>query len=622
MLEGLEVDYPVLAPYILLMRGRGYQLTNEDEQAKATWQTILEKYPDSPVVVNALENLGTLDEAFWQQAIANHPRHPRTLAILHQQLQSNPGDLGIQRQILQNHPTDGLTAAVIADLVANHQGQLTPEDWQAIGDNFWYRRIYNEAIAPYQKAPVNARNLYRLARAQQISKLDDQARENYRKLIATYPDVPETALALRRLAELVPPSEGVQYLQQLEQKFPDQGASALAAQIDLLAKFDASGAQQARQTLLKKYSDSDAAANYRWRQAQEFAKGGNYTEAWRWAKEIANQNPKSDVAPKAIFWIGKWAQQLGRSADSKAAFETVLAKYPHSYYAWRSAVLLGWQVGDFNTVRFLNPPVTVPDQRPFPPAGSITFRELYRLAQDQEAIELFEAEMRAQAGDEAIPELTINEGFTQALLKLTQQEYLQGINQVLNLRNPEDPEQRQQWEELRTTQEYWEALFPFPYQQLIFDWSAKRQLNPFLVTALIRQESRFEKEIKSPVGATGLMQIMPATGEWIAPQIGLKEYSLTDPTDNVNMGTWYFDHTHKTYNNNSALAVASYNAGPGNVSKWLQEFNNADPDLFVEKIPFAETKGYVESVFGNYWNYLQIYDPDVAELMGRVENPN
>ena len=114
---------------------------------------------------------------------------------------------------------------------------------------------------------------------------------------------------------------------------------------------------------------------------------------------------------------------------------------------------------------------------------------------------------------------------------------------------------------------------------------------------------------------------MPSTAEWIAPQIYLKDYSLTDPTDNVNMGTWYFDHTHQTYNNNSALAVASYNAGPGNVSKWLKEFDNADPDVFVEKIPFRETKGYVESVFGNYWNYLRIYDPDVQQLMYRLPQP-
>jgi soluble lytic murein transglycosylase len=621
MLENLEVDYPILGPYVLLMRGRGYQLSNENIKAQETWLEILEKYPDSPLVVNALANLGTLDEAYWQRAIADYPNHPRTLDILHQKLAKSPGSAEIKQQILRINPTDNRTAKIIDQLLENNQDQLTPEDWQAIGDNYWQRRIYNKAIAPYEKAPKNPQNLYRLARSQQLSDLKDKAETNYQTLISTYPDAPETATALQRLAGLVPPAEGVKYLQQWAQKFPDQGAEALAQEIDLLTKFDAVAAQQARQRLLENYSDSDAAANYRWRQAKEFAKGGNLTEAWQWAREIASQNPHSEVAPKAVFWIGKWAQQLGRPDDAKAAFENVLARYPQSYYAWRSAVLLGWQVGDFNTVRFLNPPVTVPSQRPIPPAGSATFKELFRLAQDQAAIELFEAELQAQKSPENPSELPVNEGFTQALLKLTQQEYLQGINQVLNLRDPQDPEQRKAWEALRETPEYWQALFPFPYKKLIFDWSAKRQLNPFLVTALIRQESRFEKEIKSPAGATGLMQVMPSTAEWIAPQINLKDYSLTDPTDNVNMGTWYFDHTHQTYNNNSALAVASYNAGPGNVSKWLAEFDNADPDAFVEKIPFRETKGYVESVFGNYWNYLRIYDPDVQQLMSRLPKP-
>jgi soluble lytic murein transglycosylase len=116
------------------------------------------------------------------------------------------------------------------------------------------------------------------------------------------------------------------------------------------------------------------------------------------------------------------------------------------------------------------------------------------------------------------------------------------------------------------------------------------------------------------------MQVMPSTAAWIAPQIKLKNYALSNPMDNVNLGTWYFDHTHKTYSNNSALAVASYNAGPGSVAKWLQQYQGSDPDGFVEKIPFAETKGYVESVFSNYWNYLRIYDPDIAQLLSRVPN--
>jgi soluble lytic murein transglycosylase len=65
------------------------------------------------------------------------------------------------------------------------------------------------------------------------------------------------------------------------------------------------------------------------------------------------------------------------------------------------------------------------------------------------------------------------------------------------------------------------------------------------------------------------------------------------------------------------LAVASYNAGPGKVSEWLEKFPLSDPDAFIEVIPYAETKGYVEAVFGNYWNYLRLYNPNIAQMLGK-----
>lgn len=125
--------------------------------------------------------------------------------------------------------------------------------------------------------------------------------------------------------------------------------------------------------------------------------------------------------------------------------------------------------------------------------------------------------------------------------------------------------------------------------------------------ALIRQESRFEKQIRSVVGATGLMQLMPETAAWIAEKLNLESYSLVDPEDNIRLGTWYVDYTHNQYNQNTLLALASYNAGPGNVNQWLQRFDMTDGDRFVESIPFSETYGYVKNVLENYWNYWQLY---------------
>jgi soluble lytic murein transglycosylase len=300
---------------------------------------------------------------------------------------------------------------------------------------------------------------------------------------------------------------------------------------------------------------------------------------------------------------------LGREREAKTAFEYVLRTHPESYYAWRSADLLGWNVGDFTTVRVMTPQVVKPENTFVPPAGSEIFKELYLLGEKGDALTVWSAETAGKN------ELTVNEQFTNGVLLLSQGKNLQGINQVWGLTQREKPSEREQWQELRKTPAYWLTLFPFPYQEIILNWSSKRQLNPFLVTSLIRQESRFEKEIRSPVGATGLMQVMPSTGAWIAEKINLQDYSLAKPEDNVNLGTWYLDYTHKEYNDNSMLAVASYNAGPGNVAKWVKKYGLGDSDDFVEKIPFSETRGYVESVFSNYWNYLRLYDPEIGKLM-------
>jgi soluble lytic murein transglycosylase len=121
------------------------------------------------------------------------------------------------------------------------------------------------------------------------------------------------------------------------------------------------------------------------------------------------------------------------------------------------------------------------------------------------------------------------------------------------------------------------------------------------------------------VGATGLMQVMPDTARWIKQSTGLDGYDLTDPEDSIQLGTWYLDHTHAEYNNHSLFAVASYNAGPGNVAKWIQRGGYSDADDFAEKIPFPETKGYIRSVFGGYWNYLRLYDPGIAAQVKQLQ---
>jgi len=272
-------------------------------------------------------------------------------------------------------------------------------------------------------------------------------------------------------------------------------------------------------------------------------------------------------------------------------------------------------VGDFNDVRSMNPEI-VPRQRPIPPAGSETFKELYLLGQDRDAY----LEWEAAFVDQNHP--TVAEQFTDGLIKLAQGENISGIDEISQLEDRDTPQEKAEYLALSQQSIYWQARYPFPYFNDVQKWSAKRQINPLLVIALMRQESRFEAKIKSPVGATGLMQLMPDTAKWITPQINtdFKTINLENPSDNIMLGTWYLDHTHQQYGNNSLLAIASYNAGPGNVNKWLTTIPSSDPDEFVEEIPFEETRNYVRQVFGNYWNYLRLYNPETSRLIARYSS--
>ncbi|MUL39039.1 transglycosylase SLT domain-containing protein [Gloeocapsopsis dulcis] len=609
LLEGLDRDYPILAAPIIYKRAQAYEILGDTANAQATYQELLQRYSTHPVAVEALYVLGTPPQ-YWQNAIAQFPSHPRTLEIARLLLQQNPNQPQLMLLLAKHAYEQPGVVAVLDQLVSQYSGQLQPQDWEAIAIAYWENQVYSKAAAAYRQAPRTALNVYRIGRSFQLSNKRTEAIAAYQQFLREFPAAPESGTALLNLAQITQNSQQrTTYLDQIVKQFPQQAGEALAQKATILDNLgNKTSATQTRQLLLDKYGDSDAAVEYRWRMALQKAANQDYQAAWQWAQPIPTSNPKNILAPRAGFWIGKWALQLEKQQEAKAAFEYVLSQFPQSYYAWRSATMLGLDVGNFNTVRQLNFEIT-PPQRTVLPAGSDTLKELYQLGQNTDAWALWRTEFQNYH------QPTVSEQFTDGLLRTAIGQHLKGINLVSTLEDRESPQDQTEYQALRQELTYWQARYPFPFFQEITTWSQKRQLNPFLVTALIRQESRFEPKIRSVAGAVGLMQVMPSTGEWIAQKIDLKEYNKENPQDNMRLGTWYLDYTHEQYDDNSMLAIASYNAGPGNVAKWLRTLNTRDPDEFVEAIPFEETRGYVRQVFGNYWNYLRLYNPEVAQLV-------
>jgi soluble lytic murein transglycosylase len=611
LLDGLEADYPVLAPHIVMLRAQAYQLTGDEGKAAATWQDLLKRYPQDPVAAEALYILGKEKPEYWDQAIAQFPSHPQTIEIARSRLKANPN----QPELLLLIAKHGLYlkdyGSIVENLSQRYATKLTPEQWESVAFGYWEKQDYGKAAIAYAKATPTPRNLYRQARGLWLDGKIPAARIAYQQLVTKFPDGGEdTSLGLIRLSRLSDPKEALIYLDRAINKFPERAPEALLDKSKILDKQGSEkSASQTRQFLLQKYTNSDAAAELRWTIAKQAAKAGDFKVAWQQARDITNNNPDSEIAPEAGFWIGKWAQRIGNQEDAKKAFEYTVARYPESYFAWRSAVFLGWPVGDFTTVRSLSPNVVQQTQRPEPTVGSEALKELYQLGQNRAAWKLWQVEFKN------VTKPSVPEQFTDGLIRLGIGDNLDGLWMISSLRQREEAEEKTQYLSIRQQPTYWQSLYPFPYLETIVKWSGERRLNPVLVTALIRQESRFMPNIRSVVGATGLMQVMPETGDWIAKQIQLKNYSLDNVDDNIKLGTWYLDHTHDEYKNNSMLAVASYNAGPGAVGGWLQRFGFNDPDAFVDQIPYDETRGYVKSVFENYWNYLRIYNPEINQLM-------
>ncbi|MDF2673939.1 MAG: lytic transglycosylase protein [Clostridiales bacterium] len=152
-------------------------------------------------------------------------------------------------------------------------------------------------------------------------------------------------------------------------------------------------------------------------------------------------------------------------------------------------------------------------------------------------------------------------------------------------------------------------IFPLQYNQSVMKYSAQYDMDPYLIYSIIRVESKFNPYAKSNKGATGLMQITPQTGMYIAELLNIDSFDenqLYNPDLNIQFGSFYFSKLYKDFNADINCALAAYNGGSGNVTKWITTNDKGEKYLDVEKIPFNETRNYILRVkkIYNIYNFL------------------
>ncbi len=162
----------------------------------------------------------------------------------------------------------------------------------------------------------------------------------------------------------------------------------------------------------------------------------------------------------------------------------------------------------------------------------------------------------------------------------------------------------------------WDCVYPAPYEEAVAGLEKEYALPSGLVHAVMRQESAFDPEATSPVGAMGLMQLMPTTAEQAAKEAStpFEPSAIKSPETNLRLGGFYLGKLVKSMGGSLPLAIASYNAGPGAVSRWVENAKDLEVDVWVARIPFEETRNYVARVMGNLARYEWLRGGDDAVM--------
>jgi soluble lytic murein transglycosylase len=157
--------------------------------------------------------------------------------------------------------------------------------------------------------------------------------------------------------------------------------------------------------------------------------------------------------------------------------------------------------------------------------------------------------------------------------------------------------------------------YPAPYRQALLSAARSRKIDPRFLLALIKQESVFRPQAKSPAGARGLLQLTIDTAQKYAPAAGLmalSESQLYRPETSILLGAEYIEQLSALFPQQLEAVAASYNGGEDNVARWLKRAHHKDPGVFTAEIGFDETKGYVQKVMANYRVYTELYSADLV----------
>jgi soluble lytic murein transglycosylase len=367
--------------------------------------------------------------------------------------------------------------------------------------------------------------------------------------------------------------------------------SAASAALYLLADLttdsgDDDGAQASFRRLYRSYPTSPWAPNARFRAAMIEFVGGKARTAAQMFDSLITSSPRSDETTAARYWSGRSWAESGNDAQARTRWSEIIAQQPMSYYAGAAARRLKQQPW--------SPPAKA-DSFPTIPAIDSAFARVALLEQLG-----MDAEIRLEYDAlDAAANASVDRQLATAHAFLSNGQASRAIRIAQKLIDAGQRDTR-----------VFRLLFPVVDRDELSRAAAARSLDPALVAGLIRQESSFTPRAISIAGARGLMQMMPAVGEEIARSLNFPLWHsalLFDADANLQLGTAHLAAYMKQYGPLPRV-LAAYNAGGSRVNRWSTKGGVDDPEVFIERIPFVETRDYVRIVQRNAQFYRLIYD--------------
>jgi soluble lytic murein transglycosylase len=564
-----------------------------------------EKYPEALAILQSLRSNKAIrneivDEALYRQAQASEGQGYVTQAYsLYQELRASypqsrwtPEARKDQARIREKFP-EFFGLPTIQSISAEADQLIREREYG--NAEVLYKKLLNSISEPDLRLPLMAK----LAELYLSVRKRNEATTILEQIARDYPETTEAPKALYQIGQILwnrnDNLRALDYFRAIMERYPTspyvERARFAAADI-----YEAAGkkdeALQLYGSLSTEFPNSPVRDDATWRLALLYYRSGDLPQAAITFKTLAAQASESSYRTAALYWQARSAEKLGDQETSIKLYRQLASGADESYYqalSLQALTRLGVSFAESSSNSSSRDAEADPPLQPETDFHLARARELTAILLYPLAVEELDEAGRQSSKQPRLRLILMREYFrNQAYARsLAIANQLPGSYSDRNL-----------------------YRFPLAYWETIRRKAQEQGLDPYLVLALIRQESLFDTRARSPAFALGLMQLLPSTATRVAKQIGLAPPSnekLFEAEVNLTLGMQYLKDLLRRYSNDWFKAIAAYNAGEAAVDRWQREMPTDDIEEFVERIPYVETRGYVKLVIRNHRIYKKLY---------------